>query len=184
MRIIAGKYRSRRIETRSSNETRPTLDKVREAVFSSLGGTFQGGEFLDLYAGSGANGLESLSRGMDHAVFVDLSKDAVDVIYQNIQALGCQDSTEVYHMKDTRALTLLKEKGKKFKIIYLDPPYAKQHNTEILSLIDTNEMMTANGVVVIESDRKNHFEENYNHLKFIFDKEYGISRITYYRYEV
>ena len=65
MRIVAGKYRSRRIETRSSNETRPTLDKVREAVFSALGGSFDGGAFLDLYAGSGANGLEALSRGMN-----------------------------------------------------------------------------------------------------------------------
>jgi RNA methyltransferase, RsmD family len=183
MRIIAGKYRSRRIETRSSSETRPTLDKVREAVFSSLGGTFQGGTFLDLYAGSGANGLEGLSRGMDCAVFVDLAKDAVDVIRQNINSLGCQECTEVYHMKDTRALALLKEQGRKFSVIYLDPPYAKQHNAEILSFIDTNEMMAPNGVVVIESDKKDHFEENYTHLKFIFDKEYGISRITYYRYE-
>lgn len=183
MRIVAGKFRSRRIETRSSNETRPTLDKVREAVFSALGGSFQGGEFLDLYAGSGANGLEAVSRGMDRAVFVDLSKDAMAVVKQNIVSLGCEDCTDVYCMKDTRALSLLAEQGRQFTVVYLDPPYAKQHNPEILQYLDEHQMMRANGVVVIESDKKDHFTENYAHLKYLFDKEYGISRITYYRYE-
>lgn len=183
MRIVAGKYRSRRIETRASNETRPTLDKVREAVFSALGGSFEGGMFLDLYAGSGANGLEALSRGMDHAVFVDLSKEAVAVIHKNIAALNCETDADVYCMKDTRALHLLLEQGKKFHVVYLDPPYAKQHNPEILQFIDEHEMMEPGGVLVIESDRKDHFSENYIHLHYRMDKEYGITRITYYRYE-
>lgn len=183
MRIVAGRYRSRRIETRSSQETRPTLDKVREAVFSALGGSFQGGEFLDLYAGSGANGLEALSRGMDHAVFVDLSREAAAMIQKNIASLQCEDCTDVYCMKDTKALSILHEKGMKFRVVYLDPPYAKQHNAEILQYIDEQEMMEPNGVIVIESDKKDHFTENYPHLKYLFDKEYGISRITYYRYE-
>ena len=183
MRIVAGKYRSRRIETRSSNETRPTLDKVREAVFSALGGSFDGGAFLDLYAGSGANGLEALSRGMEHAVLVDLSKDAVQMIKKNIASLGCENETDVYCMKDTRALELLSQQKKKFKAVYLDPPYAKQHNPEILRYIDEHEMMDAGGVLVIESDRNDRFRENYTHLKYLFDKEYGITRITYYRYE-
>lgn len=183
MRIVAGKYRSRRIDTRSSNETRPTLDKVREAVFSSLGGSFQGGDFLDLYAGSGANGLEALSRGMEHAVFVDLSREAVQMIRKNITSLGCEEMCEVLCMKDTKALAVLAEKKRRFKAVYLDPPYAHQHNAEILKFIDEHEMMNAGGVIVIESDRSDHFTENYVHLKYLFDKEYGISRITYYRYE-
>ena len=71
MRIIAGMYSSRRLETLPGNKTRPTLDKVKEAVFSSLGSMFDGGNVLDLYAGSGAIGLEAISRGFDHAVLVD-----------------------------------------------------------------------------------------------------------------
>ena len=183
MRIVAGKYGSRRIETRSSNDTRPTLDKVREAVFSSLGGSFQGGAFLDLYAGSGANGLEGLSRGMDKAVFVDQSKDAVQIIRKNIASLQCEADTEVYCMKDTKALALLAEKKQKFQVVYLDPPYALQHNDQILQYLDDHEMVEVNGVVVIESVKSDHFEKNYAHLKYLFDREYGISRITYYRYE-
>ena len=106
MRIIAGEYRSRKIETRSGNETRPTLDKVREAVFSSLGGMFDGGMVLDLYAGSGANGLEALSRGFDYAVFADISKDAINIIRKNIESLRCQEKTKVLHMPDKKVLSL------------------------------------------------------------------------------
>lgn len=183
MRIVAGKWRSRRIETRSSQETRPTLDKVREAVFSALGGSFADGDFLDLYAGSGANGLEALSRGMERAVFVDISRDAVQMIHKNIEVLQCSDCTDVYCMKEMKALGLLAEQKRIFKVVYLDPPYAKQHNAEILQYLDEHAMVAAGGIVVIESDKKDVFTENYSHLKYIFDKEYGISRITYYRYE-
>lgn len=182
MRIVAGKYRSRRIETRNSNATRPTLDKVREAVFSSLGGSFQGGCFLDLYAGSGANGLEALSRGMDEAVFVDIAHDAITMIQQNCQNLGCREQATILMMKDMKALDLLQQQNKQFKVIYLDPPY-QQHNTSILQYVDEHQMMINHGVLVIESDKKDSFTENYTHLKYLFDKEYGITRITYYRYE-
>jgi 16S rRNA (guanine966-N2)-methyltransferase len=183
MRIVAGKYRSRRIETRNSSKTRPTLDKVREAVFSSLGGSFQGGSFLDLYAGSGANGFEALSRGMEKAVFVDLSSEASAVIRQNAASLGCTADCDIYCMKDTKALALLNAEGRRFKVIYLDPPYALQQNEQILKYIDENEMMNDHGVLVIESDAKDHFVQDHQHLKYLFDKEYGITRITYYRYE-
>ena len=108
MRIVAGEYSSRKIEAPKGNTTRPTLDKVREAVFSSLGGFFAGGVFLDLYAGSGANGLEAISRGFDQAVFVDNSRDAVSVIRRNIASLGCQDKCRVLPMRADKALHLLK----------------------------------------------------------------------------
>ena len=114
---------------------------------------------------------------------MDLAKDAVQMIKKNIAALGCENETDVYCMKDTRALELLSQQKKKFKAVYLDPPYAKQHNPEILRYIDEHEMMDAGGVLVIESDRNDRFTENYTHLKYLFDKEYGITRITYYRYE-
>ena len=77
MRIVGGIHSSRRLTAPDGKETRPTLDKVREAVFSSLGGFFDGGVVLDLYAGSGAVGLEAVSRGCDHAVFADPSRKAI-----------------------------------------------------------------------------------------------------------
>ena len=89
MRIIAGKYSSRRLETLPGQHTRPTLDKVKEAVFSSLGGFFDGGTVLDLYGGSGAIAFEALSRGMDKAYIVDKSRAAIQVIRKNAELLDC-----------------------------------------------------------------------------------------------
>ena len=171
MRIIAGEYRSRKIETRSGNQTRPTLDKVREAVFSSLGGMFDGGTVLDLYAGSGANGLEALSRGYDYAVFADISKDAIQVICKNIESLRCKEKTKVLHMPDKKALSL-------------DPPYAGQRNNEILEYLQENNMITDHGVVVIESAKEDEFKKEFGSLKPYKEATYGITRITYYRNEV
>ena len=170
MRIIAGEYRSRKIETRSGNETRPTLDKVREAVFSSLGGMFDGGMVLDLYAGSGANGLEALSRGFDYAVFADISKDAINIIRKNIESLRCQEKTKIFHMPDKKVLSLLKAEG--------------LHNDEILEYLYENKLITDRGVVVIESAKEDEFKKEFGSLKPYKEATYGITRITYYRNEV
>lgn len=183
MRIVAGEYSSRRIEAPKGNTTRPTLDKVREAVFSSLGGMFDGGSFLDLYAGSGANGLEALSRGFDEAVFVDISREAISVIKENIRTLRCEDRTQVLPVKDMKALSMLSAKGRTFDLVYLDPPYAKQHNDEILAYLCEHEMLRPGARVVIESLKEDTFTASYGTLKPYKEAVYGISRITYYRIE-
>ncbi len=182
MRIVAGEYSSRRIEAPKGNTTRPTLDKVREAVFSSLGGMFDGGSFLDLYAGSGANGLEALSRGFDDAVFVDVSRDAINVIKANIRTLRCEERTKVMPVKDMRALQMLSAEGRKFDAVYLDPPYAKQHNDEILAYLCEHDMLNEDARVIIESLKEDTFNDSYGDLKPYKEAVYGISRITYYRY--
>ena len=109
MRIIAGEFASRKLLTREGMETRPTLDKVKEAVFSSLGTYFDGGTVLDLYAGSGAIGLEALSRGMRKAIFVDSSRDAIRVIKENVNALKVNDRCRILNMKAQAALEILQE---------------------------------------------------------------------------
>ena len=181
MRIIAGTWRSRRIEAPAGMSTRPTLDKVREAVFSMLGGSFGGGSFLDLYAGSGANGLEALSRGMDTAVFTDRDHKAVSVIKKNIESLGCRDQCRVLALSDIKALNLLHEEGQHFSVIYMDPPYAKQKNTEILRLIDDFDLLEKDGTIVIESAKDDTFTEDCGKLAYYKDRVYGMTRITLYR---
>ena len=167
MRIVGGEFSSRKIDAPKGLETRPTLDKVREAVFSSLGSSFEGGAFLDLYAGSGANGLEALSRGMDTAVFVDVSY--------------VKERTRVLKMKDLKALELLKEEGLKFSIVYLDPPYSRQHNDLILEKLVEYDLLEDDAYAVIESAKEDSFEQTFGTLKPVRDRIYGITRITYYR---
>lgn len=181
MRIVAGEYGSRKIEAPKGNTTRPTLDKVREAVFSSLGNSFHGGIFLDLYAGSGANGLEAISRGMNQAVFVDSSREAIQIIKKNIQTLGCKEKTRVLPMKAEAALFLFMEEGLKFDLVYLDPPYAKETNTKILNYLEQHDLLNEGARVVIESLKEDSWTEDYGTLKYQKDKNYGISKITYYK---
>lgn len=181
MRIIAGKYSSRRLATLKGDATRPTLDKVKEAVFSSLGGMFEGGTVLDLYSGSGAIGLEAISRGFDQAVLVDASRAAVQIIHQNVSALQCEAQCQILCMKDFRALEYLKNQGMVFDLVYLDPPYRKQRNNEVLAYLNAHHMVAPDGRVVIESLKEEEYHEPAGSLMFDKESVYGIMKITYYR---
>lgn len=184
MRIIAGEFSSRKLETKKGSTTRPTLDKVREAVFSSLGGFFDGGSVLDLYAGSGAVGLEALSRGMEHAYFSDKDREACNIIKKNIALLKVEDRTKVYPIADVKMLSLMKKENRQFRLVYLDPPYAKQRNIEVLKYLDENDMIVEGGMVVIESLQEETYHlDSLQHLQYIKEVVYGISKITYYKHK-
>ena len=183
MRIIAGEYASRIIQTQKGTNTRPTLDKVREAVFMSLGGLFEGGSFLDIYAGSGANGLEAISRGFDEATFVDKDKKAIQVIKDNIESLGCKEKTIVLSCRDKIALDKFKEEKKTFDVIYLDPPYANDVYDDILKTIDEYELLSPGGTIVVESDKEQALPESVGKLNQVKNKIYGTVKVTYYKGE-
>ncbi|GAA3510565.1 16S rRNA (guanine(966)-N(2))-methyltransferase RsmD [Aeromicrobium panaciterrae] len=122
-RIIAGEYGGRQIKTPKGDGTRPTSDRVREALFSSLQselGGFDRLRVLDLYAGSGALGLESLSRGADHATFVESDSRAADVVKQNVTSLGAAGVV----LRTTVERFLGTTPGRPFDLVFLDPPYA------------------------------------------------------------
>ncbi|MBQ1522294.1 MAG: 16S rRNA (guanine(966)-N(2))-methyltransferase RsmD [Erysipelotrichaceae bacterium] len=182
MRIISGKYGSRKLKTLTGNNTRPTEDRVREAVFSRLGPYFNGGIILDLFAGSGAISLEALSRGFDFAYLVDVSKEAVSVIYSNISDLKVQDQTKVLNTSYKSALTKLKNLELQFDLIYLDPPYNKGIEKEALELITQYDLLKDDGTIVIETDKRTEPEIN---SPYILEKTatYGINRISYLRKE-
>lgn len=180
MRIIAGTWSSRRIETLDGDATRPTLDKVREAVFSSLGTYFDGGTMLDLYAGSGAVGLEALSRGMNQLVSVEKSHAACNVIRKNIAALQCSDQVRLLNMSDERALHLLAEEGMQFDLVYLDPPYRLQRDEAVMQFLCDAGMLKEGSRVVVESLKEEAFPQDVGILHQEKSKVYGISRITYY----
>ena len=181
MRIIAGEYRSRILKAPKGMETRPTLDKVREAVFSSLGSKFDGGCFLDLYAGSGANGLEALSRGMEYAVLNDISYQAVQTIRENVQALHCTERCRITKMSDRKLISTLAGETA-FDYVYMDPPYMKQHHYEIMRLLDQHSLLHDDAVIILESSADDVFEEEPDHYRLMKSAVYGTVRITYYRY--
>ena len=179
MRIIAGEFGSIRLKSLEGDNTRPTLDKVKEAIFSSIGTYFDGGKALDLFSGSGSLGLECISRGMDKAYLNDKNIKAIKIIKENINTLKVNDRVKVLNKDYRSALEMLS--NEKFDFVYIDPPYALKCHEEIMKYLDTNQMINEDGVVLIESANEDVFEERYGSLEKYKEKIYGISRITYYR---
>ena len=180
MRIVAGKYRSRILQAPKGESTRPTLDKVREAVFSSRGGFFDGGRMLDLYAGSGAVALEALSRGMEEAVLCDSSREAVAVIKKNVEALK-EDHARILPVKARQAVRILSKEGIPFDLVYLDPPYRFQENEAMIELLASASLLSDQAVAVIESLKEDMFPERIGPMEQVRTAVYGITRISYYR---
>ncbi len=152
MRVIAGCYRRRLLKEADPRTTRPTTDKNREMVFNVLGQFFDGGRALDLYAGTGAMGIEALSRGCVHATFVDRDPAAIRTIEDNLNALGVSRAA-VKVLKTDAEPWLSKESGPPYDFIFLDPPYALGAVPEAIRIIATRRMLSPAGVIVAETDR-------------------------------
>lgn len=150
MRIIAGSRKSRKIKSLDNLNTRPTLDKVKEACFSKMGSQVHNARFLDLFAGSGNIGLEALSRGAQHCDFVEGSQVALKIIKENIDNLAFKDQTSIYHMDAFQACRYFKNKGFIYDIVYCDPPYQKIMLDKIL--VNLFEISDKNTLIIFESN--------------------------------
>ena len=151
MRIIAGSMRSRTIVAPKGNDTRPTLDRTRESLFSIIAGNCIDARVLDLYAGSGALALESISRGAESAVVCDCSREAAKAIRQNIESLKLQDQVKFLFMQDLQAVALLGREKAQFDLVFLDPPYRISTDPACKAMAEAGILMDG-ALVVIEHD--------------------------------
>ncbi|MDF7668410.1 16S rRNA (guanine(966)-N(2))-methyltransferase RsmD [Lactobacillus sp. ESL0703] len=152
MRIISGKYAKRNLFTLKSQKTRPTSDKVKESLFNSLGQFFSGGQVLDLYGGSGALGIEAVSRGCDHATIVDINYAAVEIIRKNVALTKEEERFLIYKMPSNNALKKLAQDKQQFDLVFLDPPYAKQQIVKDMQKMLALDLLTPNAIIVAETD--------------------------------
>lgn len=171
IRILGGHYRSRALKTPAGQDTRPTRSMVREAVFNMLQGELQESLVLDLFAGSGAAGLEALSRGAGSVVACDLSKEAVACIRANAASLGCMDRMAVFRADWRQALRSLGAQGKRFDLIFLDPPYKMEANAVLQGIAD--EGLLAEGGTIILEQGKEYLADLPAGLRIIKARRYG-----------
>ena len=151
MRIVGGKYRHRLIVyPDDATHTRPTKDRVREAIFSAVG-DISNFDVLDLYAGSGAMGIEALSRGASHCVFVDNSLIAIKTIKENVTNLKIPENE--YEIIKNRDLVAIDSFKQKFDLIILDPPYEEGQYEMIVNLLKEKDLLSENAIIVMEANR-------------------------------
>lgn len=175
MRIISGTLRGSKLFTLEGENTRPTLDRVKEALFSKINYDLPESTVLDLFSGSGALALESISRGAEKAYLCDLSRDAIKIIKQNIEKTRTEDKTFLLNCDYKKALENFKKNEIKFDIVFLDPPYKTDFAEEAAKIIVENDMLKENGIIILETDNKEKVIKNLDteFIKIKDIKKYG-----------
>ena len=153
MRVIAGSARRLQLKTPDGMDTRPTQDRIKETLFNMIQNEVVGCRFLDLFSGSGGIGIEALSRGAREAVFVETGKNALKVIKENIAHTGFDQQAEVMAMDAVSSVRMLSSRGV-FHVIYMDPPYGKGLEMEVLSALTHSDIIDEDTLIIIEADLK------------------------------
>ncbi len=178
MRIIGGKYRSRVLAEFSGDDVRPTSDRAKESLFNILSTKIVGARVLDLFSGSGALGLESLSRGAAEVVFNDQAKDSVALLRKNMRTLKIEEGKEakVYNLDAEAYLDFARQP---FDVIFIDPPYALDVGVRAVEKIAKKGLLAENGVLVFERDKP--FEGDVDGLEKYDERKYGKTVLTFFR---
>ena len=180
-RVVTGRFRGAILQAPEGDKTRPTTDKVKEALFSIIQSDVPGSEFLDLFAGSGAIGIEAVSRGAKEAVFVEKSKEALSCIAANLKTCRLEDRARIMKLDVMSALNTL-SRGEGFDIIFMDPPYNEGMEKTVLKYIRGTELLKEDGLIVVESS----VETGYDYvqglgLEIFKEKRYRNTTHTFFR---
>jgi 16S rRNA (guanine966-N2)-methyltransferase len=186
MRVIAGTYRSRILKSLKGLALRPTSDRLRETLFNVLGPGVAGARFLDLFAGTGAIGIEALSRGASEAIFVENHPPAAALIRRNLDSLGVESGVNVLAVDALRGLATLATRNKaavsRFDYVFLDPPYAAAEDyTRVLKFLGSTDLIVSGGIVVGEHRRKFDLPGNFGSLRRFRVLKQGDAALSFYR---
>ncbi len=158
MRVIAGKAKRLKLKTIDGMNTRPTTDRIKETLFNMINQRLADCNFLDFFSGSGAIGIEALSRGAKYAVFVDNAKAAVECIKHNLHNTGLEEEAQVLAKDAFSAIRALEVQGKSFDIIFMDPPYNQKLERQILEALQNSNLLCSDSLIIVEASRETDFE--------------------------
>lgn len=183
MRIIAGRARGHKLIPPATMETRPTLDRVKEAMFSSIQLYIPDGIVLDVFAGTGSLGLEAASRGAKEVYLFDKSDVTYPLLKKNVVNLKFEDFCFTMNIDAYEGMKKLAEKGKQFDIIFIDPPYCREMIPEAIKIIVENDMLKEDGIIVTKIDTIEEIYMGYEKIRLSKNKKYGNTTVCYYKYE-
>jgi 16S rRNA (guanine(966)-N(2))-methyltransferase RsmD len=186
MRVIAGQYRSRSLTAPAGQSTRPTSDRLRETLFNVLAPRIEGAVFLDLYAGSGAVGIEALSRGAQQAIFVDQAAPAQKAIRTNLAALQIRSGYALEARSAAAAVTRLAGSGSRVDIVFLDPPYDRVDEYEmVLDLLggEGSMLLSPGAIVIAEHAKRQSLAGQYGALHCYRTLVQGDAALSFYQAE-
>ena len=181
MRIIAGRARGRKLLSPATYETRPTLDRVKEAMFSMIQGYIPDATVVDVFAGTGSLGLEAASRGAKECYLFDKSSVTFPILKKNVYNLKFEDFCHPLNIDAYEGLKILAKKGKVFDIIFIDPPYCKEMIPEAIKVIKKNNMLDNNGIIVTKIDSIEEIYEGYENIILTKSRKYGNTTVCFYK---
>jgi 16S rRNA (guanine(966)-N(2))-methyltransferase RsmD len=182
MRVIAGQYRSRTLSAPAGAETRPTSDRLRETLFNVVAASVPGSVWLDLFAGSGAVGIEALSRGARMVYFVENSSRAAKVIRKNLADLAIEDGFEIQEREVIKAVHSLDAAAVVADFCFLDPPYRDEDAYEqTLGFLSQSRLLTPNSVVIAEHEKHSDLLDRYGALERTRRLQQGDAVLSFYK---
>lgn len=181
MRVISGRAKGKRLKAPPGTNTRPLTDMIKESLFNVLGSDVSGSNFLDLFAGSGAVGIEALSRNAGRVLFVEKDNHAVRVIKENLINCGFIEGYEVHRNDVFKALDIIRKRRLLFEYIYVDPPFTNEPIfDEVLQALDKAEILGGEGIIIIRTHRKKTLPLRLQNLEKYRVNDYGESTLHYY----
>jgi len=181
MRVLAGALKGQRLSTAGGSVTRPTSDRVRIACLDTLTPYLGAGPFLDLFAGGGAVGIEALSRGAPSAVFVELDRSALRALSENLARLGLGDRARALREDAARSIGRLGQRGDRFAVIFLDPPYESPRATAALDAVAAGDVLARGAVVVLQHSTKAPPPDALGVLRQWKTRRFGETSLTFFR---
>ncbi len=183
MRIIAGRARGRKLLPPDTMETRPTLDRVKESMFSIIQNYIPDSVVVDVFAGTGSLGLEAASRGAKEVYLVDKSNTTFPILKKNVENLKFQDFCFPLNLDSYEALKMLSKKGKVFDVIFIDPPYCKAMIPKAIEIIKENNLLKKDGIIVTKIDSIEEIYQGYKEIQLLKSKKYGNTTVCIYNNE-
>lgn len=180
MRVIGGTHRGRRLRTVGGLAVRPTSDRLRETLFNILAPRLHGSRFLDICAGSGAVGIEALSRGAVAVTFIERSRHACAVIKANLAALGITSEATTINRDAVAALKRLEQESERFDFAFFDPPYASEIYSQVMRQLGAGDLLSAEALVIVEHRAKTPPEPKYGKLRICRELTQGESALAFY----